>query len=70
VNEGAEKQMDVKIGEVAAELMVTEGTGSLSREEVQKIVNLAVAQMRTEMARTSQMRNEATVRDRVFRPEI
>lgn len=61
--------MDVKIGEVATELVVTEGAGSLSREEVQKIVNMAVAQMKMEMARTSQMRNEAAVRDRVFRPE-
>ena len=62
--------MDVKIGEVAAEVTITEGTGSLSREEVQRIVNLAVAQIRAEMARTSQMRDEAKVRDRVFRQEI
>lgn len=62
--------MDVNIGEVAAELVVTEGAGSLSRKEVQKIVNLAVAQMKAEMARASQMQDEATVRDRVFRPEI
>ena len=54
---------DVKIGEVQTEVVVTESVGSLSAEDVKRIVDIAMQQMRQEQDRLSQRRRDTSLFD-------
>jgi hypothetical protein len=62
--------MDVKIGEVVTELVVTEGVGSLSPEDVKRLVALVLEQIRHEQGRTAQQQRDTAVHDRAFRGDM
>jgi hypothetical protein len=54
---------DVRIGEVVTEMVVTEGVGSLSQEDVKRIVSIAMEQFRREQDRNAQQRRDTSVYD-------
>ncbi len=60
--------MEVRISEVVTDLVVTEGVGSLSPEEVKKIVTLVLDQIKEQQGRTAQRERDTTIHDRAFRP--
>ena len=60
-------EMDVRIGEVATEMVVTEGVGSLSAEEVKRLVALVLEQVRQEQDRMAQRQRDVVVNDRAYR---
>lgn len=60
-------EMDVRIGEVATEMIVTEGVGSLSPDEVKRLVALVVEQLRHEQDRAMQRARDTTVYDQTYR---
>ena len=60
-------EMDVRIGEVATEMVVTEGVGSLSSEDVKRLVALVLEQVRQEQDRSMQRARDTTVYDQTYR---
>jgi hypothetical protein len=62
--------MDVKIGEVVTEMVVSEGVGTLGPEEVKKLVGLVLEQVRQERDRSEQRERDTAIKDRVFRPDF
>jgi polyhydroxyalkanoate synthesis regulator phasin len=60
-------EMDVKIGEVVTEMVVTEGVGSLSPEDVKRLVSLVLEQLRYEQDRSAQQQRDTAIHDRAFR---
>jgi polyhydroxyalkanoate synthesis regulator phasin len=58
--------VDVKIGEVSTELVVTEGVGSLTPEEVKRLVTIVLEQVRQEQERAAQRQRDTSINDRVF----
>jgi len=62
--------MDVRIGEVHAEIEVTEGIGALGPEDVKRIVNLVLEHVRQEQARAEDRDRDTKVHNRVFNPDI
>jgi hypothetical protein len=62
--------IDVKIGEVVTEVEVTEGIGSLSPEDVKRLVALVLEKVRIEQARHAQQQRDTTVHDRAFRGDL
>jgi hypothetical protein len=56
-------ETDVRIGEVQTEVVVTESVGSLSAEDVKRIVEIAMQQMRHEQDRLSQRQKDTSVFD-------
>jgi hypothetical protein len=54
---------DVKIGEVQTEVVVTESVGSLSADDVKRIVDIAMQQFRHEQDRLSQRQRDTAVYD-------
>jgi hypothetical protein len=56
-------ETDVKIGDVQTEVVVTESVGSLSAEDVKRIVDIAMQQFRQEQDRTSQRRRDTSLYD-------
>jgi len=58
--------MDVRIGEVVTEMVVTEGIGSLSAEDVQKLVKLVLEQVQQEQEKTVQREHDTSISDRAF----
>ncbi len=61
--------MDVQIDEVVTELVVTEPTGSLSREEMRAIVQHVVEHLNLERNRSRQREKDTAIRDRAYDPE-
>jgi hypothetical protein len=57
---------DVHIDEVATELVVTEGVGSLSAEDVRRLVALVLEQLRHERDVQVQREGDTAIRDRAF----
>lgn len=62
-------EMDVRVGEVVTEMVVTEGVGSLSPEEVKRLVALVLEQVRHEQDRMAQRQRDVVVNDRAYRPQ-
>ena len=62
--------MDVKIGEVVTEMVVTEGVGALGPEEVKKLVALVLEQIRRERDHAEQRDRDVKINDRAFRPDF
>jgi hypothetical protein len=58
--------MDVKIGEVSTELIVTEGVGSLTPDEVKRLVAIVLEQLRQEQERVAQRKRDTAITDRAF----
>jgi hypothetical protein len=56
--------MDVKIGEVSTELVVTEGVGSLTPEEVKRLVAIVLEQVRQEQDRAAQRQRDTAINGR------
>jgi hypothetical protein len=56
--------MDVKIGEVSTDLIVTEGVGSLTPEEVKRLVAIVLEQVRQEQDRASQRQRDTAINHR------
>ena len=61
---------DVRINEVATEILVTEGAGPLSADQVKKLVALVLAAVRLEQDRADQRRKDTMIRDRAYMPRI
>jgi hypothetical protein len=62
--------VDVKIGEVVTEVQVTEGIGSLSPEDVKRLVTLVLEQVRIEQDRNAQQQRDTTVRGQAYRGDL
>lgn len=62
--------MDVRIGEVVTEVVVSDTVGPLGPDEVRRLVTLVLEQVRHETARRDQQARDADIHDRVFRPEV
>jgi hypothetical protein len=62
--------MDVKIGEVVTEMVVTESVGSLGPEDVKKLVALVLERVRAEQDRAEQRSRDVTIKDRAFQPDF
>jgi len=56
-------ETDVKIGDVQTEVVVTEAVGSLTAEDVKRIVDMAMQQYRHEQDRMSQRQRDTSVFD-------
>ena len=56
-------ETDVKIGDVQTEVVVTEAVGSLTVEDVKRIVEMAMQQYRHEQDRMSQRQRDTSVFD-------
>ena len=61
--------MDVKISEVVTDLVITENVGSLSAEEVKRLVALVLEQVRHEQDRMEQRQSDTGIRDRAYRAD-
>lgn len=64
------KTPDVRINEVATEILVTEGVGPLSAEQVKKLVTLVLAQVKLEQDRVDQRQKDTKIRDRAYLPRV
>jgi len=62
--------MDVRIGEVVTDMVVTEGVGTLGPEEVKHLVALVLEQVRHEQERMAHRERDTTIRDRAFRADV
>lgn len=62
--------MDVRIGEVVTEVVVSDTVGALGPDEVRRLVTLVLEQVRHETDRRDQQARDADIRDRVFRTEV
>jgi len=60
---------NVHIGSVQTEITISEGVGSLSPEELQKIVRLVLDQVQRRLTAEQQRHSDVAVRDRVFGQE-
>ncbi len=56
--------MDIRIGEVVTEMVVTEAVGSLSPEEVKRLVGIVMEQVRREQDRAAQRQSDRQISDR------
>jgi hypothetical protein len=62
--------MDVRIGEVVTEIVVTEGIGPLGAHEVKELVALVLEHVRREQSRTADRERDTRIHDRAFRPAV
>jgi hypothetical protein len=58
--------VDVRIDEVAADVVISEGVGALSPEDVRRLVGLVMEQLRHERDRSAERANDTEIRDRAF----
>ncbi len=58
--------MDVRIDEVAADVVISEGVGALSAQDVRRLVTLVLEQVRREHDRSMERSNDTRVQDRAF----
>jgi hypothetical protein len=58
--------MDVRIDEVAADVVITEGVGALSAEDVRRLVGLVLEQLRHERNRSSERAHDTEIHDRAL----
>jgi hypothetical protein len=61
-------ETDVRIGEVVTDLVITEGVGPLSPQEVKALVALVLEQVRQEQERSHGRAQDTRIFDRAFRP--
>jgi len=61
---------DVRIGEVLTEMVVTEGVASLSPEDVKRLTEIAMQQVRQEQDRKAQQQRDTSVYDSNYQAHI
>lgn len=57
---------DIRIGEVVTDIVVTEGVGTLSAEDVKRIVALVVEQLRHEQDRIAQRTRDTAIHNQAY----
>jgi hypothetical protein len=62
--------MDVRIGEVVTDLVITEGVGPLSPQEVKALVALVLDHVRQDQDRRADRERDTAIHDRAFRPAV
>jgi hypothetical protein len=62
------EQPDIRIGQVDSEIVVTDGIGALSQDEVRKLAALVLDLVKQEQDRQAQHADQTTIRDRAYRP--
>lgn len=65
-----EEPNQVEIQEVKTDIVVTESVGSLSKEDVQKVLALAMQHLRQEQEMNSQRERDTAITNRVFPPAV
>ena len=60
----------VHIGEVKTDVVVTEGVGSLSKADVQRLVSLVLEHVRNEQDKNEQRDKDTGITNRVFPPHV
>lgn len=60
----------VEIQEVRTDMTITEPVGSLSKEDVQKLVNLVLQQLRQDQDVKAQHEKDTAIANRVFPPHV
>ena len=61
---------DWRIGEVTTELTVTDAVGSLSPEDVKKLVRLVLQHLREDKYRAAQLERDTAVSDRAYQSDV
>jgi hypothetical protein len=62
--------MDWRISEIATELIVTEPVGSLSPEDVKKVVRMVLDHLGEEKHRMAQRERDTAVSDRAYQSDV
>lgn len=57
---------DVEIDRVETEIVITEGIGALSAEDVRRVVGLVLEHVRRERELSADRERDTAVRDRIF----
>jgi hypothetical protein len=61
--------MDVEIDEVVTEMVVMDGSPSLSREDLKKIIEAVKQHFKSEKETDQQRDNDTSIRDRAYKQE-
>ena len=67
---GGSGDMDWRINEVATDLIVTEAVGSLSPEELKRVIALVMERVRQERDRRAQHERDTRITDRAYRTDV
>jgi hypothetical protein len=67
---GGSGDMDWRINEVATDLVVTEAVGSLSPEELKRVIALVMERVRQERDRMAQHERDTRITDRAYRTDV
>ncbi|HEX3151506.1 MAG TPA: hypothetical protein VHR66_25740 [Gemmataceae bacterium] len=67
---GASDGTDWRINEVATEIVVTESVGSLSPEEVKRLVALVLEHVQHEQNHSAQRQRDTEITDRAYRSDV
>ncbi|HWG95763.1 MAG TPA: hypothetical protein VN647_01665 [Nitrospira sp.] len=57
---------DIRIGEVVTDIVVTEGVGTLSADDVKRIVALVVEHLRHEQERITQRTRDTAIHNQAY----
>lgn len=57
---------DIRIGEVVTDIVVTEGVGTLSADDVKRIVALVVEHLRHEQDRIAQRTHDTAIHNQAY----
>jgi hypothetical protein len=60
----------VEVQEVRTDIIVTEGIGSLSREDVQRLVSLVLEHIKQEQTLMDQREKDTAITNRVYPPHV
>ncbi|MGE3979022.1 MAG: hypothetical protein AB7F94_15770 [Nitrospira sp.] len=58
--------LDIRIGEVVTDIVVTEGVGTLSADDVKRIVALVVEHLRHEQDRIAQRTRDTAIHNQAY----
>jgi rRNA maturation endonuclease Nob1 len=65
-----EEPNQVEIREVHTDIVVTENVGTLSKEDVQKVLALALQHLRNEQELNAQREKDTAITNRVYPPHV
>jgi hypothetical protein len=63
-------EADVRIGQIHTDLVITEGVGPLSPEDVSRLVKLVMEKLQEEQSRRADRDRDTSIHDRAFRPAL
>jgi hypothetical protein len=63
-------EADVRIGQIHTDLVITEGVGPLSPEDVMRLVKLVMEKIQDEQGRREDRDRDTSIRDRAYRPVL